>query len=422
MAREEKLSMAEITAKLRKKYGAGAVKIASEARAVASWRRIPTGIFAFDYLAGGGLPHGAVTLLYGLESGGKTYVSLRAISGTQRICRDHVVPMVRTGKTLPRCPECGNGVSPTKDGKCSACGAQMMGTREELICPECRKYKPMKTLLIDAEKSFKAKWAADAGCDCALITLIQPESAEEAMDSSMLLLETGEFDFMVLDTIAQLTPNVELEESAEKWQQGYLARLMNKALRGWMSRMNSTGADELRRMTILLINQIRYKIGVFYGDPTTRPGGKGQDFAATLSIKMWPGKTLKDTDGNALGAILRLSCEKNKSAPTRDMEGNFRLWFRDCVIDEVPHKAGETDEFKVVMEYAHRFGVIEYDEKKGTYTLAGKAHGSRKQVEEAVRSDTGLYEKMRETLLGMQLGEVWYSLSELDKARKKMGT
>jgi RecA/RadA recombinase len=419
-ANDLEAALAKLSAKFRK----GCVSVATQAGALTTYNRIETGVFAVDYLTGGGIPHGKATLLFGMESGGKSVLAMKTIAGAQRMCREHVVKMVPTGKTLNRCPGCGyrgteercpHKVCQTKekDG-----GRSMTDKAPELQCPECKKHRPHKTLYMDSEGSFTVNWAARMGVDCSLVHIMQPESAEEAMDASMLLLETGQFDFVIVDTLAQLVPQTELEESAERWQQGLQARLINKALRSWVSAMNAAGVLQRKRVTFLLVNQIRFKIGVMFGDPTTRPGGKGQDFAVVLELKMWAGKFAQDELKNTLGVVVCMDVEKNKTAPTDHMKSNFRLWLRDHVTEGgATIAAGDTDELKVLMDYALRFEIIKHE--GGKYEWGGKKVTSREAIMETLATDADCRENLRRELLGMALGEVWWSLSELDKARKR---
>lgn len=420
---KEKMKVADLPAvieKLQKKYGRGCVGIASEAKAIMSFRRIETGIFALDYVTGGGIPYGASTMFYGMESGGKSAVALKTIAGAQKMCREHTVRMVPTGKKLNRCENCGHrGL----EDKCpnEPCKKQplVVGGADELHCPQCKKYLPNRSLYMDSEGTFTTQWAAKMGCDCDLIHVFQPETAEEAMDGSMMLLETSEFELCAVDTIAQLVPIAELENTAEKWQQGLAARLMNKALRAWVSRMNSSGIEKLKRMTLLLLNQIRYKIQTF-GDPMTRPGGKGQDFAAVIELKMWSGKYEQDALGNTLGSVVCMHVTKNKTGPTAKMEANFRLWLRDCAIDGEPKKVGDTEEEKVLFDYGLKFDTIKYDGKQYVIdALPTDKLTSQDAVKRLILEDPEVREHIRRSLMGKMIGEVWWDIKELDKARKK---
>lgn len=416
----DKMDLDAVILSLEKKYGKGVVGVASKAKAIGSWRRIRTGVFAVDYVLGGGIPYGAATLLYGMESGGKTTLAMKCVAGAQRMCRDCVVGLVPTGEATKRCPVCGHtgpeDVCPNEFCKKSP----MSEAAQVLVCPQCKKCRPNKTLYVDAEGSFTNDWAAKLGVNCDLVYVFRPQSAEDAMNVSMILLETGEFDLVVIDTIAQLTPQIERDEDAEKWQQGYLARLVNKALRGWLSQMNVSGVERLRRMTLILINQIRYKIGVQFGDATTRPGGKGQDYAAVVELKLWCAKEEKDELGNTVSAIIGVKVEKNKTNPTSKQEANFRLWKRNVIVEEEEKRAGDTDDHVVLLEHGLKFGAIA--EEKAKYVWGDKGEWSftsQRACLQALKSDSQAAEWVRLRLMGQLIGEVWYSMKELEKKRKQ---
>lgn len=418
MSKEKgKITIEDVVSYLQKEYGTAAVKVAADARAIRSWKRIESGIFAVDYVAGGGIPHGAITLISGVESGGKSFISTMLAIGAQRTCRDHVVKMIPTEKTVGRCLRCGYRGKPGEE-TCpnKTCEKKKLeGTLPEIVCPECKKYLPGKVLITDPEHNFETTWAVRLGLDTTLVHLHQPESAEEAFDGATMLLQTGEFDLFILDSIAQLTPMKEIEKSAEEWQQGLLARLVNKFLRTLVSQMNAPGMDKLRRVTSVLVNQVREKIGIFFGDNTTLPGGKGQLYAATFHLRVWPGKVVQDKDGNTLAVVLRTEVIKNKSAPTREMESSFRLWIRDVEVDEVVRRAGDTEEDEVLLDYALKFALIPYED--GRYTVGGKAFGSKAQVMDYIKGNREVRERIRQSLMGMMLGEVWYDLKELEKKK-----
>lgn len=407
--------------KLERKFGKGCIGKASAAKALGSFRRIETGIFAIDSVTGGGIPYGQASLFYGVESGGKSCLALKTVAAIQRMCRDHAVKMVPTGKKLNRCANCGHR-GPEEACPNKPCKGAVMeaGAADDLACPECKKHKPHRTLYMDSEGCFTTAWAAKMGVDCDLVYVAQPETAEEAMDSSMLLLETGEFEMVVVDTLAQLVPSGELESSAFDWQQALQAKLVNKALRAWQSVINAAGVDKMKRLTFLFLNQVRFKI-VKFGDPTTKPGGKGQDYAAVLELKMWGGKYELDDLGNTLGVVVCAHVQKNKTSPTVRQEANFRLWLRDCEYDGEQKKAGDTDEEIVLLDYGLKFKVLVYDGK--TYSVDGyetvEKLTSRAALLQILRTDPEIRKHVRRCLMGKMIGEVWFSLDEQEKARKK---
>jgi len=420
--KSDRPSLADALEKLKRKYGPGSIAPASEAPAL-KWKRIRTDCYAFDYLSGGGCPHGVPIMLYGSEGSAKSTVAAKICIAAQRHCRECVEEMLVTeGKTWNRCPLCGwrdtdeSGVEVCTQKHCG--GQMVVGASPQMACPSCKKHLPYRVLWMDEETSFTTPWFASHGGDASLIYVSRPETAEEAVDGSMVLLATGEFDLVVVDTIAQMVPKKELEESMESWQTGLQARLVNKALRGWTSKMAEAGVIDDQRLTMILINQIRYKIGVMFGDPTTKPGGKGQDFAPALTIKMWTGKVEKDELGNTQAAIYQMSVEKNKTAPTTRMSGNFRMWLRDSVDEDgVDRRAWDTEDDHVLLEYGLAYGVVNYDNKK--YTLNGQEFRSQTAVQEYLRTDVHARKWVADALAHKRIGEVWFSLKAAEKSRKK---
>lgn len=417
---EEKTDLKALMQKLNKQFGAGSIGVASEGESLGTYQRIETGIFAVDHALGGGVPYGAVSLFYGIESSGKSLVLLKTIAGAQKMCRDHVLKMEDTGKTTRRCSMCGHvGDEETCPNK--PCADRVMDeVIPHVVCPKCKKYSPAKAFYVDCEGAFTTAWAAKLGCNCDYVVVFRSQTAEDVMNASMVMLESGEIDILAIDTLAQMTPSIEMEENAEKWQQGMAARLINKALRCWVSFMNKSGVDKKRKLTLLLVNQIRFKIGVMFGDPTTRPGGKGQDFATMVELKLWPaGRPDKDDLGNPLAQTFCFKVEKNRTAPTAKTEGNFRMVLRDCTLDDLPRKAGDSDEAKVLFDYARKFNVITKPGDK--YIVAGSDATAPTLVAmaEKLRTEPKLLAHVRKTLMPISLGEVWHDLAELEKDRNK---
>ena len=178
---------------LDKKYS-GVVMIADDKPLLEETPRLKTGIFTLDFALGGGIPVGRITMAYGPRSGGKTALFLKTIASAQHTCR-----------------------------KCYS---------YRFRC-DCKKKEGMRCVWFDVEGVWENKWAKTLGVNTKDLLLAWPETAEEVIDVGKAILKTGECDLLVIDSLARMTPSVEVEESAEKWQQGLLARLLNKMLRSW---------------------------------------------------------------------------------------------------------------------------------------------------------------------------------------------
>jgi len=212
---------------LNKKYGAGTIVRAKDAKAL-EVERIPTGSLTFDIVTGGGIPENRITLLTGGYSSAKTSIALKIVGNAQRKFKERYEHNVSQGL----------------------------------------KTSLKKSIWIDAEGAFDEEWARKLGVDTDELIVVRPEYGEQALDIADVIVKSGECGILVLDSIAGLVPKGEAEESMEKLFMGDLAKMMNKFFRkltAGMNAMDLTNADE-KAPTVLLINQYREKIGVMYGN------------------------------------------------------------------------------------------------------------------------------------------------------------
>jgi len=214
---------------------------------------IPTGSIALDIALGiGGLPRGRIVEIYGPESSGKTTLTLHAIANAQ------------------------------------AAGG---------ICA-----------FIDAEHAFDAEYAKKLGVDIDALLVSQPDTGEQALEIMDMLIRSGALDLVVVDSVAALVPRAEIEGEMGDSHMGLQARLMSQALR------KVTGALHQSKTTAIFINQLREKIGVFFGSPETTTGGKALKFYASVRLDIRRIETLKDGQ-DAVGNRTRVKVVKNKMAP-----------------------------------------------------------------------------------------------------------
>lgn len=214
--------------------------------------KFSTGSLVLDNVIGGGFPKGRIIEIYGPESSGKTSIALNAIANIQR--------------------EGGNAV------------------------------------FIDAEQALDINYAKTLGVNLNELALAQESIAENALDLCYTLADSGTVDLIVLDSVALLVPQVELEADMEKQQVGLLARLMSKALR------RLTPVCAKNNCTIIFLNQIREKVGVMFGNPETTPGGRALKFAASVRIEIRKKGTEKD-GSDIIGTVVKFKGVKNKVAP-----------------------------------------------------------------------------------------------------------
>ncbi|WP_125107228.1 recombinase RecA [Gulosibacter massiliensis] len=235
-----------------RQFGKGSVmRLGSEERAPVD--SIPTGSVALDVALGvGGLPRGRVVEIYGPESSGKTTLTLHAIANVQRA----------------------GGIA----------------------------------AFIDAEHALDPEYAKKLGVDIDQLLVSQPDTGEQALEITDMLVRSGAVDLVVIDSVAALTPKAEIEGEMGDAHVGLQARLMSQALR------KLTGGLSQTKTTAIFINQLREKVGVFFGSPETTSGGKALKFYASVRLDIRRIETLKD-GGDAVGNRTRVKVVKNKMAP-----------------------------------------------------------------------------------------------------------
>lgn len=411
----EKLALRAFTSTAKKNYGPRSIGRADVT--ATGDRRIPVGPIHFDYGLGGGLRAGWIHSFYGEKSGGKTTSCLKCVARLQSLCRNCLRPAQGVEAVSP--PKSVLDEDPKArwgaKGKCT-CFAEGLykpevpefrDDKDKKLAVTSKKYKEALEAWeselkknsyeeyvcswIDTENSFSKAYATAQGVDCLRLLLIRPESAEAAIDLLHAMACTVEVDFIALDSIAQLAPNKELESSTEDWQQGLQARLTNKMAR-LLVRDSSMVANQDRTLTQVWINQTRQKIGVMFGDPTTKPGGKGQEFAVHAEVKFLTSKQLlvTDTYGSEsknevvhvpVSETFRFKITKNKTKGTRGVEGNYtqRLKANDagpaCSLIE------EEDIYKLAMHY-----LVTVNAKK-QYVLGDEEFSSQKALLGKFRED-----------------------------------
>ncbi|CAB4342390.1 unannotated protein [freshwater metagenome] len=239
-------------AQIERQFGKGSIMKMGE-REAAPMEVIPTGSVALDIALGvGGLPRGRVIEIYGPESSGKTTVALHAIANAQKL----------------------GGIA----------------------------------AFIDAEHALDPEYAKKLGVDIDALLVSQPDTGEQALEIMDMLVRSGALDIIVVDSVAALVPRAEIEGEMGDSHMGLQARLMSQALR------KMTGALSQSKTTAIFINQLRDKIGVFFGSPETTTGGKALKFYASVRMDVRRIETLKDGQ-EAVGNRTRVKIVKNKVSP-----------------------------------------------------------------------------------------------------------
>lgn len=246
------LALENAMRQIEKQYGKGAVMKLGDRSAV-DIDVISSGSLLLNNAMGiGGYPKGRIIEIYGPESSGKTTLTLHAIAEVQK-----------------------------------------QGGRAAFI---------------DAEHAIDPEYARNLGVNIDELILSQPDSGEQGLEIVETLVRSGAIDLVVVDSVAALVPQVELDGEMSEQQVGLQARLMSKALRKLSGVMNKTTC------TIIFINQLREKIGVFYGNPETTTGGRALKFYASVRIEIRKADAIK-VGNDIIGNKTNIKVVKNKVAP-----------------------------------------------------------------------------------------------------------
>ena len=249
-----------VLAQIRKEFGETSILRMGDAEANKNIPIISTGAFSLDLALGvGGLPRGRVVEIYGPESSGKTTLALHVIANAQRA------------------------------GGLAA--------------------------FVDAEHAMDANYARRIGVKLDDLLVSQPNSGEEALTITEQLVKSGALDVIVLDSVAALTPQAEIDGNMGDSHMGLQARLMSQAMRKLTSSISQT------KTLCIFTNQIREKIGVMFGNPETTPGGRALKFYSSVRLHVQRIGALKDTAGTVVGNRTRVKVVKNKvAAPFTEAE------------------------------------------------------------------------------------------------------
>jgi len=333
-----RLLASQLVAKLSKDHGDLLLVRASDER-VTQMRRISSGIFPLDVAIGGGWPAGRVHVIFGKKSTAKTTIVLSTIAAAQKCCANCWTPYV--------------------ENKC-----------------ECRTYREPLCAYVDVEGTFDKAWAVARGVDLDKMLLSKPSSAELALDMADALVRSKEVDILALDSIAFLTPEKEKKEDVSDMTPAMQARLVNKAVRKFVSGLNEMELATGRRPTIFLTNQIRMKVGVIFGSPETQSGGMAPGFAATVELKTKGGKYTMDTDlGQPMYVELNFEVTKNK-AWVPHISDNYRI----VLSDMLSKKKGDIYDEHRMLALAKKIDLLENAGGKG-WKVFGEVWGTQMQVE-----------------------------------------
>lgn len=363
-----------LLSQIREKYG----DVIGKGSKVKVYERfIPTGALDLDYALGGGVPIGRVALFHGYKASGKTTTMQLTVGQAQHICRFCCEPLYREPTTewlewvewclsfelnpydpdpytLQKLRE--NDVDvPERPAHYSYYHVPDEEGREATHEPA-----PFRTTWQDAEGGLEKEWAELCGVDMDHVYILRTEYAEQGIDVGDAVLRSQECEVLAVDSLANMTPMVEIEETAENWQVGVQARLLNKAMRKWVSAIASLGVNPQRpRPTVLMSNHIHINVGQMFGNPETLPGGKNQEYAAHVMVKFkTPTIDMSKVAGNEVSdaSTIRFVVTKNRIVSVK-REGEYKIWTR--ATDG--HPKGSIEETVNVLKKANALGFVAKD-------------------------------------------------------------
>lgn len=311
-----------------RQFGKGSVMRLGDNAVVPEIEVIPTGSLGLDIALGiGGLPRGRIIEIYGPESSGKTTLTLQVIAQAQRL----------------------GGVA----------------------------------AFVDAEHALDPVYAEKLGVDIGQLLISQPDTGEQALEITDMLVRSGAVDVVVVDSVAALTPKAEIEGEMGDHHMGLQARLMSQALRKLTANIKRSNS------LVIFINQIRMKIGVVFGNPETTTGGNALKFYASVRLDIRRTGSIKRGE-EITGSETRVKVVKNKMAPPFK-QADFEILYGEGIS-----KLGEIIDLSVQLGLIEKSGA--WYSHNGTRIGQGKEN-ARQYLMEHTAIANELEQRIREKLL-----------------------
>ena len=338
---DKKKALATALSQIEKDFGKGTImKLGENAKMTVD--AVPTGSLTLDLALGiGGVPRGRIIEIFGPESSGKTTVALHVVAEVQKL------------------------------------GGE--------------------AAFIDAEHALDPVYAKAIGVDIDSLLVSQPDSGEQALEITEMLVRSGAVDAVVIDSVAALVPQQEIDGVMGASHVGLQARLMSQALR------KLSGAISKTNCVVIFINQLREKVGVMYGNPETTPGGRALKFYSSVRIDVRKTESLKQS-GEVYGNRVKCKVVKNKVAPP------FKVAEFDIIYGKGISKSGE------IIDIGVDLGIIAKSGSWFSYNGEKIAQG-KENLKKAIESNEALLKEIEEKIkaqsdeIDLSAGEA-YSLDE----------
>ena len=328
-AKSKEEALEEAIKSIEKTYGKGSIMKLGD-RPNVDVDAIPTGSLCLNLALGiGGYPKGRIIEIYGPESSGKTTFALHAIA------------------------------------ECQARGG--------------------RAAFVDAEHAIDPVYAKNLGVNTDELILSQPDNGEQALEIVQMLAQSNAIDIIVVDSVAALVPQAEIEGEMGDAQVGLQARLMSKAMRKLAGILNKS------ECTIIFINQLREKVGVVYGNPETTTGGRALKFYASIRIEIRRGEAIK-VGSDIVGNAVNVKVVKNKVAPP------FKTCKVDVIFGQGISKYGEAVDLGVQAGYVKKAG--------SWYEINGERIGQgRDTAIEYLKQHDDVYKAVVDSIMHMETKE-----------------